>query len=113
MVVNRVHVPDHGNDVGPAVDGDLSQALHVLAELVLVPRAVVEPAVKQETLRKLIRFVVVVDAEHGQVQNLALVHRLQRNRRIRRLHVAVAVDHHIDGGSVLVGQNGVKGDVDR
>ena len=96
MVVHRVHVPDHGDNIGPAVDGDLSQALHILAILILVPGAVVEPAVKQETLRKLIRFVVVIDAEHGQVQNLALVHRLQRNRRIRRLHVAVAVDHHLN-----------------
>ena len=67
VVVHRVLVPDHSDNIGPAVDGDLSQALHVLAFLVLFPGAVVEPAVKQETLRKLIRFVVVVDAERGQV----------------------------------------------
>ena len=104
VVVHRVLVPDHGDNVGPAVDGDLSQALHVLAFLVLVPGAVVEPAFEDNTAGKLGRGIVLANVQVGQVQNLALVHRLQRNRRIRRLHVAVAVDHDLNGllqGGVL------------
>ena len=63
VVVHRVLIPHHSDDIGPAIDGDAGQAVHVLARFIAVPRAVVEPAVKLETLCKLIRFVVVIDIE--------------------------------------------------
>ena len=96
VVVHRVLVPDHGDDVGPAIDGDLSQALDVLISLVLVPGAVVEPAVEQEAVGKLVCSVVVVDAQVIQVQNLALLHGVKRDRLEGGLCVAVAVDDDLN-----------------
>ena len=97
VVVHRVLVPDHGDNIGPAVDGDLSQALHVLAGLVLVPRAVVEPAFEDNAAGKLGRGIVLANVQVGQVQNLALLHGLQIIGRIGVFHVAVAVDDHLNG----------------
>ena len=96
MVVHRVLIPHHADDVGPAVDGDLSQALHVLAVLVLVPGAVVEPAFEDNAAGKLGRGIVVADVQVGQVQNLALLHGLQIIGRIGVLGVTVAVNDQID-----------------
>ena len=95
MVIDRELIPHHSDDIGPAIDGDAGQTAHILARFIKVPRAVVVPAVIQEALRKLIRFVVVIDVERGQIQNVALVHGVKGNRLVGGLHVAVAVDNHL------------------
>ena len=102
VVINRLYsylliVIDHGDDVGPAIDGDAIQAVRGVSGvlLVVVPGAIVIPAVKF-ILAGGIGCVVVADIQLAQVDDSALGLFVKFHGLVGRLKVAIAVDHHID-----------------
>ena len=99
VIVHGILVPHHADDVGPAVDGDaVAQLMVGVAFLVLVPAAVVVPALILVADGKLVGGVVLVQDlfQPGQVIGFALGRRLQGDRLIGLGGVAVAVDDQID-----------------
>ena len=102
VVINRLYsylliVIDHGDDVGPAIDGDAFQAVRGVSGvlLVVVPGAIVIPAVKF-ILAGGIGCVVVADIQLAQVDDSALGLLVKCHDLVGRLKVAIAVDHHFD-----------------
>ena len=115
VVINRLYsylliVIDHGDDVGPAIDGDAFQAVRGVSGvlLVVVPGAIVIPAVKF-ILAGGIGCVVVADIQLAQVDDSALGLLVKCHGLVGRLKVAIAVDHHID--HLLGLPLGLQGDV--
>ena len=102
VVINRLYsylliVIDHGDDVGPAIDGDAIQAVRGVSGILLVavPGAIVIPTVKF-ILAGGIGCVVVADIQLAQVDDSALGLFVKFHGLVGRLKVAIAVDHHID-----------------
>ena len=102
VVINRLYsylliVIDHGDDVGPAIDGDGFQAVRGVSGILLVavPGAIVIPTVKF-ILAGGIGCVVVADIQLAQVDDSALGLFVKFHGLVGRLKVAIAVDHHID-----------------
>ena len=102
VVINRLYsylliVIDHGDDVGPAIDGDGFQAVRGVSGILLVavPGAIVIPTVKF-ILAGGIGCVVVADIQLAQVDDSALGLFVKCHGLVGRLKVAIAVDHHID-----------------
>ena len=115
VVINRLYsylliVIDHGDDVGPAIDGDAIQAVRGVSGvlLVVVPGAIVIPAVKF-ILAGGIGCVVVADIQLAQVDDSALGLLVKCHGLVGLLKVAIAVDHHID--HLLGLPLGLQGDV--
>ena len=109
---NLLQVIDHGTQIGVSLDGPVAdRVLRPVADLVApdfvplisggaagvqVVQAGQIAGLLQDALKRGALGVIAQVLAHGGLAD-----------------VAVAVDVHIDGGSFLVGQNGVKGDVDR
>ena len=115
VVINRLYsylliVIDHGDDVGPAIDGDAIQAVRGVSGvlLVVVPGAIVIPAVKF-ILAGGIGCVVVADIQLVQVDDSALGLLVKCHDLVGCLKVAIAVDHHFD--HLLRLPLGLQGDV--
>ena len=91
-------VIDHADDIRPAVDRDrLKTCGRVFGvRLVVVPLAVVVPAV-EVVFAAVVRFVVVSNVERSQINDCTLRLLFERNRLEGLGHVAVAVDHNVDG----------------
>ena len=91
-------VIDHAPEVRPAVHGDLFQTSRGIGGvcLVIIPPAVVIPAV-EVIVSGIVRGVVVVNVDRGQVnvRALRLISEIKSLVELRR--VAVAVDHKLDG----------------
>ena len=91
-------VIDHADDIRPAVDRDrLKTCGRVFGvRLVVVPLAVVVPAV-EVVFAAVVRFVVVGNVERIQINDCTLRLRVKRNCLECLGHVAIAVDHNVDG----------------
>ena len=97
MIVHGILVPHHADDVGPAVDGDaVAQLMVGVAFLVLVPAAVVVPALILVADGKLVGGVVIRNIQLGQGIAGPGAGVTQRDALIRFLGVAVAVDDQVD-----------------
>ena len=97
VIVHRVLIPHHADDVGPAVDGDaVAQPMVGVADLVLVPAAVVVPALKVVANGKLVGDVVIRNIQLSQIVVGTGVGIAQRNALMRILGVAVAVNDQVD-----------------
>ena len=96
VVNNILIVIDHADDVRPAVHGDGVQTCAFRVLLVLVPRAVVEPAV-EVVLAGVVCGVVIGNVQLGQVNDRALGHLAKRLGVVSLGRVAVAVDDNLDG----------------
>ena len=97
MIVHGILVPHHADDVGPAVDGDAVDQLKAgIAVLVLVPAAVVVPALKVVANGKLVGGVVIRNIQLSQIVVGPGTGVAQRNTLIGFLSVAVAVDDQVD-----------------
>ena len=96
VVNNILIVIDHADDVRPAVHGDGVQTYAFRVPLVLVPRAVVEPAV-EVVPAGVVCGVVIGNVQLGQVNDRALGHLFERDSLVGLFGIAVAVDHNIDG----------------
>ena len=91
-------VIDHADDIRPAVDRDrLKTCGRVFGvRLVVVPLAVVVPAV-EVVFAGAVCSVVVGNVERSQINDCTLRLLFERNRLEGLGHVAVAVDHNVDG----------------
>ena len=98
VIIHRELIPDHADDVGPAVDGDgIAQRVAGISGLILVPAAVVVPAFELIISGELVGLVEFVDLQRGQVKGLALAHRIKLDGLIDLAGVAVAVYLYLDG----------------
>ena len=98
VIIHRELIPDHADDVGPAVDGDgIAQRVVGISGLILVPAAVVVPAFEHIVSGELVRRIVAVDVQLCEVKGLALAKILEADGLIDLAGVAVAVDLHLYG----------------
>ena len=108
VIIHRELIPDHADDVGPAVDGDgIAQLVVGISVYILVPAAVVVPAFELIASGELVGLVELVDLQRGQVKGLALVHIIgEPNGLIGIAGVAVPIDHQHNGIGFALGLEG-------
>ena len=105
-------VVDHALEVRPAVDGDLLETGGRICGIlqIVVPLAVVVPAVEVDLAAGILAVVVCVDVDRGQINRLTLLHLAKGDGLVSLRRVAVAVDHELNGMHFCFPDSG-KGDV--
>ena len=107
VIIHRELIPDHADDVGPAVDGDgIAQLVIGFSSLVLIPAAVVVPAFELKAGGELVRLIVAVDVQSAELVLRADRHGIQRHRLVGLFGIAIAVDHQHNGLVFALGLEG-------